>query len=105
MGKDRACWCEGVQPMQRSLPWLCLLALFGILLPAFAADDTSDTTAKPDTKDKKQYDKLTKSGKSFFAKLIKLDGDKHLLTDEVKSHKQNPHVAQNLANLQIQMVK
>jgi hypothetical protein len=91
--------------MRRSLPWLCLLALFGILLPAFAADDTSDTTAKPDAKDKKQYDRLTKSGRSFVAKLIKLDGDKHLLTVEVKSPKQNPQVAQNLANLQIQMVE
>jgi hypothetical protein len=90
--------------MQRKLRSLCLVALFGIFLPAFA-DDTSDSTPKPDAKDKKQLDKLVKSGKSFFGKLIKIDADKQVLTVEVKSPKKNPQAVQNLANLQIQMAE
>src|SRR5258708_5353971 len=92
--------------MRRSLPWPCLIALFVILLPAFAADDT-DAAAKPDAKDKKQYDKLIKSGKAFIGKLVKVDGDQHSLTVQVtyKTEKQDPQVLQNLANLRYQIVE
>lgn len=90
--------------MRQSLPWLGFMALLVVTLSAFA-DDT-DATAKPDTKDKKQYDKLTKSGKSFKGKLVKIDGDKRLLTVEVPytTTRQDPQIVKNLHNLQVQMV-
>jgi hypothetical protein len=92
--------------MRRSLPWLGLMALFVILLPAPAADDRSDTTTKSEA-NKKQYDKLIKSGKSFIGKLVKVDADQRHLTVEVtyKSLKQDPQAVQHLANLQLQMVE
>jgi hypothetical protein len=93
--------------MRRNLLWLCLLLVLGISLPAFAADDSSDPTTKPDATDKKVYDKLIKSGKSFGGRLVKVDSDKRVLTVEVtyKSPKQDPQAVQHLANLQRQMVE
>jgi hypothetical protein len=84
--------------MRRSFPWLSLFALFLILLPALAADDSSEATTK------KQVDKLTKSGKSFIGKLVKIDADKRILTVEGKVPKQDPQTAQHLANLQRQLI-
>jgi hypothetical protein len=93
--------------MRRCFGWLGLMALFLAMLPAFAADDDADTKTKPDAPDKKQADKLIKSGKSFVGKLVKVDGAKHVLTVEVtyKAAKQDPQVAQNLARLQLRMVE
>jgi hypothetical protein len=84
-----------------------LLALFVILLPALVANDDTDLTTKPDAKDKKQVDKVIKSGKAFSGKLVKVDGDQHYLTVEVTytTAKQDPQIAQNLQNLQVQMVE
>src|SRR5437879_2732213 len=92
--------------MRRSLPWLGLLALIMILLPALAADDDTDAKAKPDATDKKQVDKLVKSGKSFIGKLVKVDADQHYLAVQVTytTTKQDPQIVQNLAKLQVQMV-
>jgi hypothetical protein len=92
--------------MRRNQPWLALSVYFAILLPVVAADDNADTTPKPDSQIKKQYDKLIKSGKSFLAKLVKINADQHYLTVEVsyKSPKQDVHTVQHLANLQAQMV-
>lgn len=93
--------------MRRNLPWLRSMMLFVLLLPALWAADDPDATAKPDAKDKKQVEKLIKSGKGFIGKLIKVDGDHHSLTVEVtyKTTKQDPQVVQNLANLQLQLVE
>ena len=77
------------------------MVFFAILLRAGAADDNGDTTAKPDAQTKKLYDKLIKSGKSFLAKLVKIDADQRYLTLEVtyKSPKQDPQTVHHLANL------
>jgi hypothetical protein len=81
------------------------MVLFVIVFPALAADD--DTDAKADATDKKQADKLIKSGKAFIGKLVKVDGDKRVLTAEVTyaTTKQDPQTVQNLANLQLRMVE
>src|SRR5437660_3935394 len=93
--------------MQRILGWLGLMVLFVIVLPTLAADDDTDAKVKPDAKDKKQYDKLIKSGKSFIGKLVKVDGDKRVLTVEVTyvTTKQDPQTVQNLANLQLRRIE
>ena len=92
--------------MRRSLGWLGLMVLFVIVLPCLAADDT-DAKAKADAADKKQADKLIKSGKAFIGKLVKVDGDKRVLTVEVTypTTKQDPQTMQNLANLQLRRVE
>jgi hypothetical protein len=93
--------------MRRSLGWPGLMILFVIVLPALAADDDTDAKAKADAKDKKQADKLIKSGKSFIGKLVKVDGDKRVLTVEVTyaTTKQDTQTVQNLANLQLRRVE
>ena len=93
--------------MRRSFCWLGLMVLFVIVLPARAADDDTDAKGKADATEKKQADKLIKSGKAFIGKLVKIDGDKRVLTVEVTytTTKQDPQTAQNLANLQLRMVE
>jgi hypothetical protein len=92
--------------MRRSFPWLGLIALLAILVPALAADESNNATTKPETNSKKPTDKLVKSGKSFIGKLVKVNADKRILTVEVtyKSPKQDPQAVQHLANLQRQLV-
>ncbi|HLJ95366.1 MAG TPA: hypothetical protein VKU02_19475 [Gemmataceae bacterium] len=93
--------------MRRSPPWLGSIVLCVILLPALAADDDTDSKPKPDTKEQKQIEKLVKSGKAFIGKLVKMDADKRIATVEVsyKTTKQDPHILQNLANLQFRMAE
>ena len=92
--------------MRRNLPWLALLITLTVLFPVLAADDDGDTPTKPDSPVKKTEEKLIKS-RRFFAKLTKLDADKHRLTVDFtyKSLKQDPQTAQHLANLQRQLVQ
>ncbi len=91
--------------MRRSPPWLGSIAVCLILLPALTADDDTDSKPKPDTKEQKQVEKLVKSGKSFIGKLVKMNADKRIATVEVsyKTTKQDPHILQNLTNLQLRM--
>ncbi len=93
--------------MRRSFCWLGLMVLFVIVLPARAADDDTDAKGKADATEKKQADKLIKSGKAFVGKLVKIDGDKRVLTIEVTypTTKQDPQTMQNLANLQLRRIE
>jgi hypothetical protein len=92
--------------MRRYLFGFCLMAVFGILLPAFA-DDASNTATKPDGIAQKLSNKLIKSGKPFIGKLVKVDSDKHVLTVEVtyKAAKQDAQAAQHFYNLNRQLVE
>src|SRR5260370_6762804 len=93
--------------MRRSLGWLGLIVLFVIVLPALAADDDTEAKAKADATEKKQADKLIKSGKAFIGKLVRVDGDKRILTVEVTytTTKQDPQTGQNLPNPQLRMAE
>ena len=106
-GKILNCGVKGYRVMRRHLFGLGLLAVLVILLPAYAADDSSDAATKPDGIEKKLYNKVIKSGKPFVGKLAKIDSDKRLLTVEVpyKAAKQDAQAVQNLYNLQRQMVE
>jgi hypothetical protein len=93
--------------MRRLLPWLGSVLLGLVVLPVLAADDDADAKTKPDTKDKKQVDKLINSGKAVVGKLVKVDADQRRLTVEVtyKTAKQDPQVVQNLAHLQLRLAE
>lgn len=91
--------------MRRRLPWLALTVILTLSLPTLGADDTADTVAKPDARAKKPYDKLIKSGKSFPARLVKVDAEQRSLTVEVslKLPKHDAQTSQHLLHLQAQL--
>src|SRR5437879_9051668 len=93
--------------MRHMLRWIGVMALSVNLVPILAADDNADPTTKPDAKDTKQLDKIVKSGKAFDGRLVKIDQDQRWLTVEVtyKTAKQDPQIARNLYNLQLQLAE
>jgi hypothetical protein len=106
-GKILTCVVKGSRVMRHHRFCVGLLALFGILLPAFAADDNTDPATKLDGIQKKVYDQIIKSGIIRSSKLAKVDSDKHVLTVEVtyKAAKQDAQAVQHLYNLQRQLVQ
>jgi hypothetical protein len=100
--------------MRYVLSGLGLLLTLGFLSLAAAADDTKDkdsssnkTTKSADKDSKTGYsEKKAKAGEPFTAKLLQVEGAQRYFNVEVswKTPKENAGAAQNIANLQRQLV-
>jgi len=94
--------------MRRSLACVLMMLLMALLLPASPADDTTDSPAKKDPASKPS--KKTVKGKTrtdlLAGKLIRIEPTQSYLTLQVtnKIPQDNAGAAQNIANLQRQLI-